>query len=416
MKKKYKIIFGSIIAALVAASLFLEQSKPLKVSTLKIEMGDIYDEFKEEGIVQAKEEYHIYSKYGGKIESIDVTPGQRVEAGQVLMRLDSKDKEYEIEISKGNLKSAKGQKDMSFEKPLDSEVAIQESNLELAKIVQKRAQMDYDNYRSIYGQGGISLVEFQRYEDILKSANENLKLQQKALELLYESREKTSGKLGFHYGNIEALNAQVKYLNYQLENSVLKSPTGGIVSDFNIKAGQIISPTEFLMSVYDDKNLVIETFVLSEDIRYLSKGQQIRLIQESKEKDIEFTGVISAIAPNAVEKISTLGLEEQRVKVTVDPDLDEDVLIKPGYEIDCEFITGSKSDVIVIPKTSIFKDKDVEMVWVNENSKARIRTIETGFENSTDVVVTSGLQEGDHIILNPQAEGLDEGKKIESSN
>jgi HlyD family secretion protein len=51
-------------------------------------------------------------------------------------------------------------------------------------------------------------------------------------------------------------------------------------------------------------------------------------------------------------------------------------------------------------------------LWKVIDGKAVIQPVETGFENDSHVVITKGLAPGDLIILNPQLEGLKEGKKI----
>ncbi|MDW7672379.1 MAG: hypothetical protein SCM88_11920, partial [Bacillota bacterium] len=125
-----------------------------------------------------------------------------------------------------------------------------------------------------------------------------------------------------------------------------------------------------------------------------------------------FAGRVDRVAPTAVETISALGLEEQRVKVTIEPMPDDPSRLFPGVRLDVRFITDRQENVMAVRKTLLFSYEDGEALWVVENGLARIRPVVTGFENDRDVVIDSGLEPGDRVILSPQLEGLSEGKRI----
>ena len=110
--------------------------------------------------------------------------------------------------------------------------------------------------------------------------------------------------------------------------------------------------------------------------------------------------------------ISALGLEEQRVKVTVKPEFPKNFRMFPGIILDVEFTIDKREDVLAVPKTALFPYEKGEALWKVESEKAKIQPVETGFENDSHVVITKGLAPGDLIILNPQLYGLKEGKKI----
>ena len=64
-----------------------------------------------------------------------------------------------------------------------------------------------------------------------------------------------------------------------------------------------------------------------------------------------------------------------------------------------------------MPKTAVFPYNDGDALWVVRRGKLQIQPIKKGFENDTEIAVTEGLKEGDLVVLDPQAEGLKEGKR-----
>lgn len=67
---------------------------------------------------------------------------------------------------------------------------------------------------------------------------------------------------------------------------------------------------------------------------------------------------------------------------------------------------------MIVPRTALFPYNSGDAVWVVRDGRARVQPVKTGFNNNRDVVIIEGLNEGDMVILNPQLEGLREGKKI----
>ena len=125
-----------------------------------------------------------------------------------------------------------------------------------------------------------------------------------------------------------------------------------------------------------------------------------------------FLGEVESIAPFAEPQISALGLQEQRVRVTVTPQFPDQSKVAPGFELDVQFILQEAADVLVVPKTALFKLVDGDALWVAKEGRAKIQHVQTGLANDTEVIINDGLNRGDQVILNPQLKGLREGKKI----
>jgi len=123
-------------------------------------------------------------------------------------------------------------------------------------------------------------------------------------------------------------------------------------------------------------------------------------------------GWVQKIAPAAEEKMSALGLLEQRLKVTIEPELPENLILKPGYALDIEFTINKQEDKLVVPKQYSSPIKTKKLCGSCAKNTAQIQPVETGFENERDIVIEKGLKAGDLVLLDPQLEGLKEGIRI----
>ena len=66
----------------------VEQEKAAAVAVASVAKGEIIDQIKLGGNLKANQEVNLIAKYGGKIESVSVSVGDKVANGQVLVRLE----------------------------------------------------------------------------------------------------------------------------------------------------------------------------------------------------------------------------------------------------------------------------------------------------------------------------------------
>lgn len=362
MKKKAKIILGGLFLVALVLFLVFNKSNELEAKLLAVQPRTIAKTFTEEGLVKSAQEYPLYTTFGGKIIDLRMQEGQQVQQGELLLTFDTTELRFELQQLQGQLKSVQAEQELEI------------SKLDLAKLKQ------------LYEIGAISQKE---YEDALHTANSN-----------------------YYPGQIEALRAQIESLQYKLKQSSVYAPASGIISQLDLKEGMVLASGAPLCTIYQKETYLVEGYVLTEDAIHIHPDMEVKLIQDNKEQDIRFKGLVQKIAPTAEEKMSALGLLEQRLKVTIEPELPESLILKPGYALDIEFTINKQEDKLVVPKTILFPYQGSEALWVVRENTAQIQPVETGFENERDIVIEKGLKTGDLVLLDPQLEGLKTGIRI----
>ena len=156
----------------------------------------------------------------------------------------------------------------------------------------------------------------------------------------------------------------------------------------------------------------VKTQVLTRDVHDLELGMPVKLTMEQRDQDVTFNGKITEISVQAEKGISPLGLEEDRVSVSIEPEIPEGVVVGPGFGIDVTFVTAFRDNQLVVPQSSLFNVDGEDAVFVADNGRATVRKVATGFETRRDIAVEEGLDEGDIIIIDPQTDGLTEGSGI----
>lgn len=466
MKKSLKWIF--LISGVVLIILFsiFSALKPLKAEVIQMVPKTVEVSFREEGTVVAQKQETIYPRIQGLVEEVHVKEGDSVKEGELLVKIDTKDMSYQLAqleeqkrstmgqekqvydemkqqlVSlRAQLQSLEGQKKEVNSAPYKSQINQQQLMIQEAKRQFKMAEEEYERINILFESGAVSKKEKDYAEQALNQAKDNLKIQEEVLVLLkeqtegselnYEGQRKaiesqiallqsqlneetgSSGTIQYYKGMIESLDAQIEQMKHQIEQGAIKAPFTGIVKDLKAKKGMPVSSQGALLSVFQPETYEVEAFVLTEDIIGVEEGMSVELIQERKDQDVFFNGIVDRIAPSAEDRISSLGLTEQRVKVTIKLN-ETETKLRPGYALDVNFVSYKEENKLAVPKVVLFPYEDGEALWVVEGGKAKIQPVVKGLENDQEVVIVEGLEEGDIVIKDPQLEGLKEGKRINS--
>lgn len=416
MQRKWKIIFGGTLAVIVLVAVALQAFQGLEAELLEVHPRDIANTFKEEGKVISKVNLPIHALYGGKIIELHVEEGQQVKEGDILAVLSQEELAFQLRQLEGQLRSLQGEEEKTILEPLEPALKNQELLVEQARQDLETAKANLTRIEKLYATGGASKIAYEEALNAVKSAEINLEMQEETLSLLQKTYSPAGGTNEFYRGRKEALQAQIELLQYQLEACTVTAPVEGKVANLTARVGDLPTPGVPIMNIFQEGNYEIEVYLLADDVPGIAAGMEVALILEGSAPETIHSGTVKNIAPTAVETVSALGLAEQRVKVLVEPATSSAGDLFPGYKLDVEFTIDKRENELVVPKTTLFPYGEGDALWVVRNGKAEIQTVKTGFENDREVVIAEGLQERDLVVLNPQLEGLKEGKKITGIN
>ncbi|MCF6093059.1 HlyD family efflux transporter periplasmic adaptor subunit [Microaerobacter geothermalis] len=411
MKKKLKRIIWGFVLVVITAIVIFKLLQPLKAEMIEVEPRTISQSFTEEGVVVPILERELYSLLGGKVIDLAVEEGQDVKKGDLLLQLDTEEIRFQLAQLRGQLASVEGQEKQVYREPLSSQVSQQKLAIEQAKIQLEAAKSEFERVQVLFQAGAVSKEIYDEAERSVKQMENLLSQQEQALQLIREQQNPPSGTKEQFSGLKQSLLAQIALLEYQEAKGSLYAPMDGKVKGLHIKEGMVIPPGSPVMTLFQPGQYEVETYLLTEDIVDIIVGMKVKATQEKKTEDVSYDGVVTRIAPSAEEKVSALGLVEQRVKVTVQLE-GEMKNLRPGYTLDVEFITHTEEGKLVVPKTSLFPYESGDALWVVRDGKAIVQPVKTGLETDEEVVIEEGLQQGDQVIRNPQLEGLKEGKKV----
>jgi multidrug resistance efflux pump len=343
------------------------------------------------GVVAPAQEAELAFTLPGEIETVDVTVGDRVEAGQVLVRLAGGEKlAAAIESARLELLSAEQALDQLYKDlPDDQAAALQAltderealrdaerqlhslntpaedidvqsawASVVLARDKLDEARQDYQPYENkpednvaraallnklaeaqgVYDDAvrrynnlaGISGSEFDRSqaEAKLEIAQARLEIAQQKFDQLQDGPD--SDAIALADARIQNAQAQIEASQSALADLELKAPFTGTVANLDAHAGEWVIAGQPILTLADLDNLRVETTDLSErDIPEIEIGQPARVFVEALNQDV--SGRVREISPLA----DTLG-GDVVYKVTIDLDTLPPGL-RPGMSVEVQF-------------------------------------------------------------------------------
>jgi HlyD family secretion protein len=196
---------------------------------------------------------------------------------------------------------------------------------------------------------------------------------------------------------------------------VLRAPIAGRVLSVARESEGQVNPGDTLLMIGDARNLEVRVDVLSEDAVRMHPGTRVSIEQWGGAAPLE--AVVRRIEPQGFTKVSSLGVEEQRVNVvaTLTSPAEQWANLGAGYRVLARFVIWEEPSVLQVPSSALFRvgDDDGWAAFVVEAVRARRRTVTIGHEAGLRTEVLSGLNEKDVVILHPE-NAVKDGVRVEA--
>jgi HlyD family secretion protein len=300
-----------------------------------------------------------------------------------------------------------------------AELNIQEKtdSLDVARKAHAMMEVNYEDAKRAYERakglldaGAASQEYFDQAKTQYRSAEEDMKrgrseeaAAEKTLEQakiaykrLLDSIDDNEYERALHLAEIARLQAQLSQLNNDLKKTKIRAPVSGPVLNKYVEDSRVLTPGTELLELGDMDSIEIESDILSEEVGRVRAGNVVELRGKALE-DKNAVGYVTRIYPSGFEKVSALGVEQQRVKVIIGFE-NKGLGLRPGTSLDVRIVTQESPDALAVPNRAVFRHDGGWAVFVADGGKARLRPIEVGIRNDEWVEVQKGLTAKDVVV------------------
>jgi len=248
----------------------------------------------------------IAPQVGGYVTEVPVQDFQQVKAGQVLARID--DRIYRQRVAQGsaNIAAQSANLDNSEQsrRSAEAQVQLQDAAVANARAQRARAQADMRRVNELVDAGSVSLRERDQTLAALRQAEAAVRQAEAQRQIALEQvRSVGVGRGGLEAG-VASAEATRGVADIDLQNTVIRAPRDGRLSEVSVRVGQLVNPGTQLMYLVPETVWVVANFKESQTAE-IRIGQSATLRVDAL-GGAEIKGRVESIAPAAGSEFSVI--------------------------------------------------------------------------------------------------------------
>ena len=308
-----------------------------------------------------------------------------------------------------------------------AELAVQESQVRQAAVNVRQAQSEYDQIKSFPDAGAMPQAvqleqmtisyevaqaqlaltqqgadEAQIAAALAQIAQAELGVRQARSNLLVAQDGLNSLIAGTDAEDLEISRAQVRQAELSkqqaevsLNNSMLYAPINSVVSQVNLRQGELYGSSALAAIVLTDLVSFHMTVLVDEiDVRQVQIGQTVRLSLDAL-PDADITGQVTKVSPTARDVGGVVAYEVEIVPEATDAQL------RAGMSATAIITTAKVDNILLVPNRYIQLDRESGRAFVQRivNEVPTLQEIEMGLRNDRFTQILAGLGDADQIAL-----------------
>jgi len=392
MKLRSKPIVGALALALAALGLYwILMPQPILVETAKVQTSHFEDTIEEDGRTRVRDRYLVSAPLTGRVERLALRAGDNVQTGQKLATISPPVSPLLDPRVRLELEAQVGAAEAAVEEA--------ESLHQQAKVSQAQARSDLERTRKLAEQNITAAAQLQREEYLVLATDRQVVASERRWHAATHMLEQARAALAI------ADNSESG------ERYTVLSPIDGRVLRVFQESENIVTQASPLVELGDPGDLEIAVDILTTDAARIQGGDKV--VIERWGGPTVLHGIMRRIEPSGFTKVSSLGVEEQRVWAIVDITSPRETwtALGDGYRVEVKIVVDEADQAIVVPVGALFRRGDAWNVFVLEEGRARIREIKVARLAARVAAVAQGVRPGEIVVVYPPAD-LSEGSKI----
>ncbi|WP_186446253.1 efflux RND transporter periplasmic adaptor subunit [Paenibacillus cremeus] len=393
------VLVMATAAAAGCSAVSAGEAGPKQVKVSKVQTMKMDDKTEQEADIIAYSQVNVVTKAGGDVAEVLKKRGDNVEAGDVLFRLDSTDAMRNKEknrLAKQNLQS---QLDKTSQDIVTNK-GVLKNTIEKLQLQIVDLEKTYSSVHNDYDSGLVTKAQFDKAETQLKTAKLDLDTAQKQLANLESTDSLASLRI-----QIESTDLSMQDIDKSLADFEVKAPTSGVLTDLYPEKGVTVT-AGYVAGVIQQLNPIKIHADVTESAAKLVRGK----------KDIAFTVPGSEEKLTAsVEYLADVMSQPSKSFVLELSAANPDRKLKPGMRVKLQLGGDGKQDVLTVPQAALVKEGNDNYVFVLSGDVVEKRKVMLGRTSGTAREVTSGVKDGEAIVVSGQQELKDKDKAVVSN-
>jgi len=379
-----KYVPYAIGVALVLMIVSAMAPKPVEVEIAQVTTAPLTVTVLEEGKTRIRHRYMILPPVAGLLNRVELRAGAKIEAGKTVLAT--------LAPEPSSFLNPRAQAEAEARvKAAEATRMQRETQIERAKAALALAEKEMARAKELKQSGAIATKEWDTAES----------------QFTILTRELSMAEFELRTADYTLAQAQAALMQAQspapekAEPLQILAPVDGFVLNVFEESSRVVTPALPIMEVGDPRDLEAEIELLSSDAAGVQLGAQVSIEQWGGDKPLR--GRVTVVEPGGYTKISSLGVEEQRVKVRVDfiDPLPPGYTIGDRYRVEARIVTWHSENVLQVPAGALFRRGGDWMTFVADGGHARLTKVDAGHMNGVAAEVLGGLSGGQKVVVHP---------------
>jgi membrane fusion protein (multidrug efflux system) len=283
LKRRATLLAGPLAIAAVAAYFYIVGGRYMETDNAYLKAGML----------------SIASEISGKVVEVSVADNGRVEAGQLLFRVD--DQPYQIALARAEANLIKVGGDVES---LKADYLNKLADLEQSKTQHDFYLREFNRLNSLLARKTVSAAEVDQAEYLYLDSINEMQVTTQALQVVKARLIDIDLPLQQHPSYLLAL-AERDKARLDLSHVRIVAPSSGVVANFSIHKGEYIIAGAPLFSLVDDSYIWVEANFKETDLTHLQVGQPAT-IEVDAYPNQQWQGHVSSITPGTGSEFSLL--------------------------------------------------------------------------------------------------------------
>lgn len=383
MIRRKTVLSAFVVVAVIAGLVWALLPSPVPVSVVSAQRGAFAEFVEDEGRASVRDPYIVSAPIQAYLHRVVLEPGDVVAAGDVVFELEP--------LPSPALDARAREQARDAEAAAGVRVSRAEAERELQRARRSLAEADHQRHVALAAQGFIS---DERLEAVRSERDAARAAERAAVHAVEVAR--------FELDVARAALAVADGARIDGEQSVLgvRAPIGGTVVERHRCCEGPVAAGEPVLELGDLDTLEARIDLLSMDAVRVRPGMRVVLERWGGEP---LEGRVRRVEPRGFERISALGVDEQRVPVwvTIVSPREDWAALGQGYRVEGRFILWEGEEVLQVPTSALFRVEDRWQVFVVENGRARLREVRPGRRAGLRSQILEGVAEGEVLISHP---------------
>ena len=390
-----RIVTGLFLLAAAVGVVWAVMPRAIPIESAPVTKGRFVVTVDEDGKTHIRERYVVVAPLGGHLNRIRLKAGDRVGTDGVIAVIAPSPSPF---------------LDPRSRRETEEKLGVAEATVE-------RTSADVERTRAQFNQATNDLVRTRALVE--RGVDTQQALERAELALRVADRALRAAEFQYHAAEHELDQTKAVLAQYgdgtrpPPETWSVTAPVAGLVLKVIQESETIVQPGTPLIEIGDPDDLEVLVDVLSTDAVEIHPGAEVTVENWGGQGPLQ--GRVRRVEPAAFTKVSTLGVEEQRVNVLVD-------IVSPAemwrglgdaYQVDTRIAVFGQDDATIVPAGALFRRGETWNLFIVKDGRAQLRTVTLVRRSGRFAAISAGVTKGEYVILYP-SDRVTAGVRVEA--